>query len=63
MSKEDYHSSFFIEPRRLRDGDRYILRERRFDRSGLLLSVHDLMVYITALSAERDLAEAENIFH
>mgnify|MGYP003491629308 FL=1 len=37
----DCFSRFFIETRRLRPGDRYILRERRFSRSGMPMSIHD----------------------
>ena len=54
----DCFSRFFIETRRLRPGDRYILRERRFSRSGMPMSIHDNEVDASLLDAERALVEA-----
>lgn len=57
MCKEDCFPHLFIERRRLSDGDRYIIRERRFEPLGLCVSVHDLEVHSSLLKAEIALKE------
>jgi hypothetical protein len=52
-----HRSKFVIEPRNLRSGVRYILREKRYSGLPAADSVHDLSVHSSMEEADRALSD------
>jgi hypothetical protein len=51
------YSRFTLEKRMLRNGIKYILREKKYSDIGMLNSIHDLSVHSSSLEGEANLVE------